>query len=186
MKSISSLLLLLVCVFPSSCEEKTRGVGPVKVEVGKEAPDFEFEDLASGKQSKLSDFKGKVVVAKFWWSKCSLCNDKMDHMQTFIAEHAEWKDEVVYLAVSVDPTIEGAKRHVAAVEKEEDRSWAKTRNSWHDSRAGKSPIYLAYAAETGIPVSYVIDRSGMVTAIDSPKSPDELDLDEAVRTLLSP
>ena len=154
------------------------------MELGKEAPDFEFSVLASDAKSKLSDYRGKVVVAKFWWSKCPLCNDKMDEMQTFIGEHEAWKDKVVYLAVSVDPTIEGAKRHVAAVEGEENRSWSKTLNSWHDSRGGDSPIYAAYAAETGIPVSYVIDRSGKVTAIDRPDSEEPLDLAKAVGDLL--
>jgi len=186
MNYISSFFLLLTCGILISCREKAQQEGPIKVEVGKEAPDFKFRDLATDKASKLSDFRGKVVIAKFWWSKCPLCNIKMDHMQTFIDEHREWEDDVVYLAISVDPTIEGAKRHVAAVEEEEDRSWSGTLNSWHDSQAGESPIYLAYAAETGIPVSYVIDRRGKITAIDSPKSPDELDLDVAVRGLLAP
>jgi len=186
MKYILTFFLLLICGILISCKEKSQQEGLIKVEVGKEAPDFKFRNLTTDKVSKLSHFRGKVVVAKFWWSKCQVCNIKMDHMQTFIDEHRDWKDDVVYLAVSVDPTIEGAKRHLAVVEEEEDRSWSRTLNSWHDSQAGESPIYLAYVAETGIPVSYVIDRSGKVTAIDSPKSPDELDLDEAVRGLLAP
>lgn len=186
MKYCVSVLLLLTCGFLFFCKGKSQHDVPIKVEVGKEAPDFKFRDLATDKESKLSDFRGKVVVAKFWWSKCPVCNFKMDHMQTFIDEHQEWKDDVVYLAVSVDPTIEAARRHVAAVEEEEDRSWSRTLNTWHDSQGGQSPTYLEYAAKTGIPVSYVIDRSGKITAIDSPKNSDELDLDQAVRVLLAP
>ena len=186
MKYFASLFLPLTCGFLISCKERTQQDVLIKVEIGKEAPDFKFRNLATDKESKLSDFKGKVVVAKFWWSKCPVCNFKMDHMQTFIDEHQEWNDDVVYLAVSVDPAIDAARRHVAAVEEEKDRSWSKTLNSWHDSQGGQSPIYLAYAAETGIPVSYVIDRSGKVTAIDSPQNLDELDFDQAVRVLLEP
>jgi peroxiredoxin len=184
MKSILSLPLLFSFLCLSSCEEKSGPAGPVVLELGKAAPDFDFRVLGSDKKAKLSDVKGKVVVAKFWWSKCAICNDKLDHLQTFIAEHAEWKDDVVYLAVSIDPTIEAAKRHVAAVEKDENRSWAKTEIVWHDSEGGASPIYLAYAAETGVPVSYVIDRSGKIAAIDSLKNPEELDLDKAIREVL--
>jgi peroxiredoxin len=184
MKTLGKLPLLFLCVLLNSCEKEASSKGPVTVALGKEAPDFEFTDLATDKREKLSDFKGKVVVAKFWWSKCAICNDKMDHMQTFIEEHQEWKDKVVYLAVSIDPTIEAAKRHIAAVEKEENRSWSKTLNTWHDAEGGQSLIYKAYAEKTGVPVSYVIDRSGKVTAIDSIKDPEELDLDKAVRKVL--
>ena len=186
MRYIPILVSLLTCGIMLSCREKSKQDGSIKVEIGKEAPDFKFRNLATDKVSALSEFRGKVVVAKFWWSKCELCNIGMDHMQTFIDEHEEWKDDVVYLAVSVDPTIDGARRHVAAVAEEEGRNWSGTLNSWHDSRGGESPIYLAYAAETGIPVSYVIDRNGSVAAIDSPKTPDGLDLEEAVRGLLAP
>ena len=184
MKTLRSLFLLFSLVLLNSCGEDAAEVPEGPVKKGAQAPDFEMTDLSTGKDVKLSDFKGKVVVAKFWWSKCALCNDSMDYMQTFISEHGDWGDDVVFLAVSVDPTQQSAKRHIAAVEAEEDRSWSKTNNQWLDSKQGKSPIYAAYVGETGIPVSYVIDRSGNVAAIDLPRDDESLDLDQTIAGLL--
>jgi cytochrome oxidase Cu insertion factor (SCO1/SenC/PrrC family) len=184
MKIINYLALLFSVVLWTSCGDDSAAGPTGPVELGAKAPDFEVTEISTGKQKKLSDFKGKVVVAKFWWSKCILCNDKMDHLQTFISEHGGWGDDVVYLAVSIDPTIQSAKRHVAAVEAEENRSWSKTNNLWMDSDHGKSPAYAAYVAETGIPVSYIIDRSGKVAAIDLPTDPEGLDFDQAIGGLL--
>jgi cytochrome oxidase Cu insertion factor (SCO1/SenC/PrrC family) len=184
MKTVNCLVLLSCVVLLTSCGDDPSAGPTGTVEVGTKAPDFEVTELSTGKKVSLSDFKGKVVVAKFWWSNCVLCNDKMDHLQGFITEHGAWGDDVVYLAVSIDPTIQSAKRHLVAVDAEENRSWSKTNNLWLDSDQGQSPTYAAYVAETGIPVSYIIDQSGKVAAIDLPTDPDGLDFDQAISGLL--
>ena len=184
MKTVCCLGLLLCVVQLTSCGDDSAAAVGGTVELGAMAPDFEVTELSTGKQVKLSDFKGKVVVAEFWWSKCGLCNDKMDHLQPFISEHGDWGDGVVYLGVSIDPTMQSAKRHVSAVEAEENRGWSKTKNCWLDSDHGESPIYAAYVAETGIPVCYVIDREGKVAAIELSTNPDGLDFEQTIGGLL--
>lgn len=184
MKTLRALFLLFSVVLLNSCGDDSAEGPAGPVEQGAKAPDFVVTDLSTGKDVKLSDFEGKVVVAKFWWSKCARCNDSMDYLQTFISEHGDWGDDVVYLAVSVDPTIKGAERHIAAVEAEEDRGWTKTNNCWLESKQGQSPTYASYVAETGIPVSYIIDRSGNVAAIDLPANVDGFDLEQTIAGLL--
>ena len=110
----------------------------------------------------------------------------MDDLQEFISEHTEWSDQVAYLAVGIDPTLESAKKHLASVEAEEGRSWKRTINTWHDAQGGESPVYQAYAARTGVPVSYIVDRKGVIVAIDSPSSDVEVDLAKELSALLGP
>ena len=46
--------------------------------VGKPAPEIEGVDL-DGKPSKLSDYRGKVVVLVFWGSWCGPCMEQVPH-----------------------------------------------------------------------------------------------------------
>ena len=184
MKALTSFLLAGFCFGVLSCGEKEEPEQNLTAAMGEAAPDFSFVDIATGKAGKLSDHKGKVVVAKFWWSKCGLCNDGLDHLQTFIGEHPDWDDDVVYLAVGIDPKKKAAEDHLAKVEADEARSWSRIRTSWLDAEGGKSPVYRAYVESMGVPVSYLIDREGKIAAINGPTSPEELDLDKAVRAVL--
>lgn len=66
--------------------------------VGKKAEDFPL--TFEGRQARLSDFRGKVVVLNFWASFCGSCVEEMpnlDRLQARIRSRGG-----IVLAVSVD------------------------------------------------------------------------------------
>ena len=54
--------------------------------VGDVAPDFKLEDLATGKNVTLSEFKGKAVILTFWATWCPRCWEELDYVKARFAE----------------------------------------------------------------------------------------------------
>jgi len=68
--------------------------------VGKLAPDFELTDM-NGKQYRLKDLKGKVVVLNFWFTTCVPCIAEMPELNSI---KEKYKDrEIVFLGLGRDP-----------------------------------------------------------------------------------
>lgn len=63
----------------------------LKVKNGDAAPDFSLKD-AGGKDYKLADFKGKVVLLDFWATWCGPCKAAMPSIQKL---HEKYKDKAV-------------------------------------------------------------------------------------------
>jgi peroxiredoxin len=75
------------------------GEGAATALVGKAAPEFKLPDLG-GKDVKLSDLKGSVVVVDFWATWCPPCVESLPHLEQLYQEKKEAGLKV--LAVSVD------------------------------------------------------------------------------------
>ncbi len=190
-----SVVLVLMSLAMISCRDASSD-GEVMVNQDREAPDFSSKKLSDEKVTSISDHRGKVVVVKFWWSKCMACNEKMDHLQNLVAGNPQWKKDVVFLAVSVDPTFKEARDHLEMVRQESLRSsdngndgdarpaWTQTTNTWHDPRPDSGAVYRAYVESQGLPVTYVLDREGILRAMDSPQSEDVFDLEATLTSLL--
>ncbi|MDQ1001674.1 peroxiredoxin [Neobacillus niacini] len=70
----------------------------MKVEVGKQAPDFVLVDM-EGKKHKLSDYKGQGVFLNFWGTWCKPCEAEMPYINN---QYNHFKDMgVQVLAVNV-------------------------------------------------------------------------------------
>ncbi len=69
---------------------------PALLAAGAVAPDFVSKDLA-GKEVRLADFQGKVIVLDFWATWCGPCIQSLPHVQE-IAK-AEKQNGVVVIAV---------------------------------------------------------------------------------------
>jgi peroxiredoxin len=85
---------------PENVSQEAANMGGLKV--GAKAPDFELKTL-SGDTVKLSDLKGKKVMLNFWATWCPPCKAEMPAMEEF---HKEAGDEVVILAVNIDPHLD--------------------------------------------------------------------------------
>ncbi len=68
-------------------------------------PDFEFID-PSGKQSRLSDYQGKVVLVKLWATWCGVCQAKWpSHQALYDAVGKEPGVQIITLSVLEDQQV---------------------------------------------------------------------------------
>ena len=134
---------------------------PAKLGAGVMAPDFSTFDLA-GKEVRLADYRGKVLILDFWATWCAPCIASMPHTQEIAAKYAD--QGVVVLAVCT-----GDKRG-----KFED--WVKLKAASypalrftfdpheqgtpsHDQRAS-----VALYGVPAIPAQFIIGRDGKIVA----------------------
>jgi thiol-disulfide isomerase/thioredoxin len=113
---------------------------PYAIGAEKRAPDFSLTS-ADGKNIKLSDYKGKIVIVDFWATWCPPCRKGIPDL---IAIQKEFKNDVVIIGISLD--------------------------SDQGSRATKSKV-VPFIKEYGInyPIAYgdekVIDKFGGINSI---------------------
>ena len=129
---------------------------------GTAAPDVEFVRLDNQTKTKLSDFRGKVVVLEWWATWCGPCHGPMAELQTLQEQHPEWQDRVKIVALSIDDELREARAHLAK------RAWTNTFNTW----AGPGGWMSAPAKQFrfhGVPTCYVIDVQGKVVQAGHPR-----------------
>lgn len=85
-----------VALFVAACVGETPGANSP---AGATAPDFTLATL-DGKQARLSDYKGSVVLIDFWSTTCDPCMIEMPHL---VEMYKKNKDRgFVVLAISAD------------------------------------------------------------------------------------
>lgn len=112
------------------------------------APDFTFPGL-DGKNTSLSDYKGKVVLVNIWATWCPPCVEEMPSMQKLYNEFNGKNFEI--LAVSIDAAGVDA---VAPFMKKHKLSFPALMDP-------KGTIKSMYRV-TGIPESFIIDKQGIL------------------------
>ncbi|MCE5180726.1 MAG: TlpA family protein disulfide reductase [Betaproteobacteria bacterium] len=111
------------------------------------APDIRVV-LLDGRQIRLADLHGKVVLVNFWATWCPYCRHEMPDMARFYRDHHAQGFEI--LALSQDDTAEPVRRFLA-------------------SESDLFPVAMADANHTAafdgvsrLPTSFLIDRQGRV------------------------
>ena len=122
----------------------------VGISEGQSAPDFTLK-TTSGKEMKLSEFRGKKVILNFWASWCPPCKAEMPHMQEFYVENKE--SNAALLSVNLT-TAEKKSSDVAKFVDEYELTFPVLL----DEEGHIGQIYQAYA----IPTSYLIDSRGII------------------------
>lgn len=139
----------LSSVVEESLKGKTPGEENKKLleEATKKLSELSFLTL-DGKEVKLSDYKGKVVLVNFWASWCPPCKEEMP---IFEKVYQKYRDKnFVILAVNMD-TSEGALKEFLE----------KNRYSFPIVRIkGEAGLNIP-----GLPTSYLVDKDGSVKKI---------------------
>jgi peroxiredoxin len=144
LRFISACLLLLVISLPACSTRET----PKPVAVGKQAPDFVLADI-SGRETRLSDLKGEVVLVNFWATWCPPCREEIPSMSALNRLMAGKPFRM--LAICID---QGGKDAVKAFFRESGQ----TIPALVDSDGSVSKLY----GITGVPETFVIDRKGVI------------------------
>ncbi len=115
--------------------------------VNETAPDFTLK-TKSGKNLRLNDFRGKVVMINFWATWCAPCRQELPHMEKL---HQDFKDKgFVLLGVNIDNDSAAAKKMA--------EEFKLTFPVLYDEKQQTSKLYKLKA----MPSTFVIDRNGKI------------------------
>jgi thiol-disulfide isomerase/thioredoxin len=159
------------------------------IQVGMQAPDINLPS-PKGKEYKLSDLKGKVVLIDFWASWCGPCRRANPHVVEVYHKYKS-KGFTVY-SVSLDGVDSrtvaqiGDPSQVKAFEDQAKQAWIgaieKDKLAWETHVSDLKKWECAPAATygvRGIPKTFLLDKDGKIAAINP-----STNLEEEVKKLL--
>ena len=126
---------------------------PEKIEVGKPFPTFSGKELLTGKDIKLADYRGQVVLVDFWATWCGPCRRALPHLKDVYKEYHEQGFEII--GISLDRTTADCEKFV----KHEKLEWPQIAEGgfWNARLAQKYGI-------RAIPHAVLLDADGIVLA----------------------
>ena len=118
---------------------------------GQLAPDFELASL-EGKNTKLSDFRGKAVLLNFWATWCGPCKIEMPWFVELQKEYGPQGFQIVGVAMDDDASAEDIAK------------FAKQLGVNYPVLLGKESVGQSYGGVGVLPTTYFIDREGKLVA----------------------
>jgi thiol-disulfide isomerase/thioredoxin len=116
---------------------------------GSQAPEFRLLTL-EGKEVKLSDFQGKIVLLDFWATWCPPCRKAIPDL---VSIQREFKNDVRVIGISFDlSSTQG-----------ELESFIENYGINYPVLLGTIDVAVAYGNIQAIPTTFIIDREGIIT-----------------------
>jgi len=131
------------------------------------APSLQLADL-HGKQVSLADFKGKVVILDFWATWCPPC--KME-IPDFIEIESEFGARGVQII------------GVALDQPGRTREFAESHGMNYPVLVGNDDVAARFGGISGIPTTFIIDRSGRIVQRFEGYRPKQTFVDEVAKLL---
>jgi thiol-disulfide isomerase/thioredoxin len=120
------------------------------------APEFSLKDMF-GKEVKLSDYAGRIVVLDLWATWCVPCIASFPAMQTMVKKHPE----VTFLFIAVEEKEKDRLARVKGFIEKNKYPFTVLIDEPMEANSSKYKIMSAYKPD-GIPAKYVIDKNGML------------------------
>lgn len=167
--NIKSLKPLLLCVAAFACAMVTGGCEKDQSwKIGSKAPQISVLDVHDA-TVKLSGFKGKVVVLRFWATGCKSCVAAMPELDRFRNKYSE--NDLAVLGINVG----GSKELVEA--------FAKGLKITYPILLDPANIAAKKYAVKTVPTTFFIDRNGIAKQAVSGEMPQDV-FDKIVASLL--
>lgn len=132
---------------------------PPRVEVGSPAPDFVATDIHTGKPVSLrTEFKGHVTLVNIWATYCIPCQQEIPALDSLYDSYASRGLRIAAVSVDVAP--------VSVVQKFA-ADYKMTFDVLHDPSLRIQELYQT----TGVPESFLLDRSGHIMRIAQMAAP---------------
>ncbi len=160
----SMLLLLLLCIL--SHPARTHATQGDEIEsytkTGQQMPSFTFKSL-DGRESKLEDLRGKVVLVNFWATWCGPCRVEMPRLEKEVWRKHKSSPDFAMVAIAREQTAE----EITPFRKEFGFTFPMASDP-------KREIFKLFG-NGGIPRSYVVGRDGQILFQSMGYTPPEFD-----------
>jgi len=167
---VSAAIFLMVLLTVISCgKQVTPSEAGTKAAVGEAAPDFVLASV-DGKDVRLSDYRGRVVLLNFWATWCPPCRSEMPSIESLNRKMNGY--DFVILAVSIDSFKTSQLKNIVSPNHY-------TFTILHDPEQKVADIYLI----SGIPTTYIIDKDGVI--VDKSIGAEYWDSKERIGQLMS-
>lgn len=137
---LASTLLICTVSFSQSTTDKKR------------VPDITLKDT-SGRQVKLSDFKGKIVLIDFWASWCEPCRAESPNLKTQYKLYKDKGFEIISVSLDTD------KKNWLKAIADDGLTWLQV----SDLKGYRSEAVQSYGIG-GVPSFFLIGRDGKIIA----------------------
>ena len=169
----ASLLLSLTLATGCGAKDKAAAPAPQAAQAqSKVPPDFSLPEVNSGKEVKLSSYKGKVVLLDFWATWCGPCRMEIPH---FVELQKTYKKKgFTLIGVSLD-------QQGPAVVKPFMTKWKINYPMVIDSTG---EVQMSYGGIRSIPTTILIGKNGEVKDVFIGYRPKEM-FEEAIKKALA-
>jgi peroxiredoxin len=147
---------------------KTLTPVPVGIQVGNRAPDFMLQDL-SGKDVRLGDFRGKIVIINFWAVWCGPCVKELPYIQAVSDNWSAKGVQVLAIASKVNERLDTVGQFM-------DQN-KYTFRVLYDSKGINSVYNVAE-----IPITFFIDKEGIIRNVHD-QFDDQATIENILKTI---